>query len=72
MDDDENDPYPIGADLERRFYLSSKRLMIYFTNQVFDEDVVVVVVVIVVIVVVVYYVDSCSSTILPVQSARGV
>ena len=38
MDDDENDPYPIGADLERRFYLSSKKLMIYFTNQVFDDE----------------------------------
>ena len=34
VDDDENDPYPIGADLERRFYLSSRKLMIYFTNQV--------------------------------------
>ena len=54
MDDDENDPYPIGADLERRFYLSSKKLMIYFTNQVVDAvvnvlDAAVVVVVVVVV-----------------------
>eukprot|EP00092_Neocalanus_flemingeri_P031911 GFUD01034666.1.p1 GENE.GFUD01034666.1~~GFUD01034666.1.p1 ORF type:complete len:850 (+),score=213.74 GFUD01034666.1:67-2550(+) len=36
VEDDENDPYPINAEKEKRCYLSSKRLMSFFANQFFD------------------------------------
>ena len=33
VEDDENDPYPINAEKEKRCYLSSKRLMFFFAKQ---------------------------------------
>ena len=36
VEDDENDPYPINAEKEKRCYLSSKRLMFFFANQFYD------------------------------------
>ena len=37
VDDDEDDPYQINADNEKRCYLNSKRLMFYFSNQFQSE-----------------------------------
>ena len=36
VDDDEDDPYPINAETEKRCYLSSKRLMYFFGNQFYE------------------------------------
>ena len=36
VEDDDDDPYPIGADTERRCYLSSKRMMGFFGRQFHD------------------------------------
>ena len=36
VEDDEDDPYPINAEMEKRCYLSSKRLMFFFANQFYE------------------------------------
>ena len=36
VEDDEEDPYPINSETERRCYLSSKRLLYFFGNQFYD------------------------------------
>ena len=36
VEDDEEDPYPINSETERRCYLSSKRLMYFFGNQFYE------------------------------------
>ena len=36
VEDDDNDPYPINAEKERRCYLSSKQLMNFFAEQFYD------------------------------------
>ena len=36
VEDDDNDPYPIGADKERRCYLSSKGIVLVFEKQFYD------------------------------------
>ena len=36
VEDDEDDPYPINAETEKRCYLSSKRLMYFFGNQFYE------------------------------------
>ena len=36
VEDDEDDPYPINSETEKRCYLSSKRLMYFFGNQFYE------------------------------------